>query len=280
VTLSPQSSFAALQIAIEEACSIKKQNQILSTLPNFTPALSPDASATLQSLGIKHGDMLHLKETEIEPEFQLFAQAEPETSPKQKKGKKRASVFTSEGSDADEVARTFLCAEDIAEATRGKSKLGYAAHCQFTAAARMAAAERGSVELNRKQVGKSGDKFKLLVEFKKSARVKPVPEEVPCYSKDEVVAVFSSILRKQTTSKRRKASTHMLNEVEIAMRSPPLYWSIYSYKVEADGEERGEEEKPAAKTCSMESVIEQLMKEASSETAGAQEPAEALLSLP
>jgi hypothetical protein len=272
-----------MQKAIEETCSIRQTEQILSTTPNFQTTISPEAPATLSSLGIKHGDMLHLKQTEIEPEFKLFSRGEGEKeeapSPKQKRGKKRASVFTSEGNDADEVARSFLCAED--EAANGKNKLGYAAHCQFAAAARMAAACRCSVELNQKSVGKNGDKFKLLVEYSKNARSKPVSEQMPFYSKEHIVAVFGSILRKSTTSKRRKASTHMLNEVEIAMRSPPLYWSIYYYTM--DQAIRSEEGNGTneAKPVAMESAIAQLMNEAAeAEGAGAKSSSEPLTFLP
>jgi hypothetical protein len=157
-------------------------------------------------------------------------------------------------------------------ALRSKAGLGYKAFCQFSAAARIEAANKGlkNVEIQRKPVGKSGEKFKLLIAF--ISQRKTHEEVTPAYSKKQITDICSAIITKQTTSKRRKASSsHMVNEEQIAHRSPPLFWSIfYEYMMVHDNDDKDKDHTGGAAAASMQEAIELLQ----ADVAKAQAPIE------
>ena len=116
--------------------------------------------------------------------------------------------------------------------------MGFKAHCEFSAASRLDAVERGTFVFcntpGRAAKGKRGGKSGLPwleVEFV-SQRRKPVVERVPHFDPDQLVRVFAAVMDKSTTRRRRSvaSTSHTLNSVAIANRSPPLFWSaVHAY---------------------------------------------------
>jgi hypothetical protein len=174
--------------------------------------------------------MLYMKQEEAVDVPALFSSQTEEGAHTTGSKKKRpiASTFLKEGIDCGQIARAFLTNDGSSRAPRSKVGLGYKAHCQFSAAARIDSACRGlkHVEIEQLPVGKSGHKFKLSVKF--TSERKKHEEITPSYNKQQVVDICAEIQSKQTTSKRRKTSSkHMINMEQIAHRSPPLFWSIF-----------------------------------------------------
>lgn len=173
----------------------------------------------------------------------LGASSQPKAKGKQEakaKGKKRsnANVYRKEGIDADQIARSFLTNDGAMAVPKSKGGLAYKAFCQFSAAARMDAANRGlkNVEIERLPVGKSGFKFKLSITF--MSQRKSHEEVTPAYNKAEIIDICTAIMTKQTTKRRKASSSHMVNEEQIAHRSPPLFWSIfYEYMMVHDDDD-------------------------------------------
>ena len=147
----------------------------------------------------------------------------------------RATLYSSQGGSAGDIAREFLMA-----GSEGIS--GAAAYDQFTAAARVQAATKGSFTIERKFGGgqsvaggqeRSGA-YMLYVTFV-GDRKKQLEEECPGYSVEMLVAIFTAIHEKRTTSKRRRtsggvgANDKLLNSAEVAARSPSIFWSTMQH---------------------------------------------------
>jgi hypothetical protein len=149
--------------------------------------------------------------------------------------------------DAHRIAREFLYPQE-SELTGGGGGggggggsssasvvAGFVAHCAFSAEARLDAVAKGTYSTTAADGGGGGGGTKqkkkqglgwLEVQYS-SQRRKDVTERVPLFEARHVVAVFAAVMRKSTTRRRRSAtsSSHTLNAVAVAHRSPPLFWS-------------------------------------------------------
>ena len=138
--------------------------------------------------------------------------------------------------DAQKVAREFLYPPDTGPL---RSAMGFKAHCEFSAAARLDAVEHGTFVFGKTPrragaKGKRGVKSGLpwlQVQYV-SQRRKPVVERVPHFNSDQLVQIFAAVMGKSTTRRRRSvaSTSHILNSVAIANRAPPLFWSaVHAY---------------------------------------------------
>lgn len=177
---------------------------------------------SLASIGVcSHGEILFL-----EPPVASVSPVVGPPTPPSKKRLRLPMAHSARSSNADDLARAYL----IAAADSAAASKGTKAYCMFTGAAAVHAVEKGKYSITSSgfsTADRSDRRPKLTVKFKGNSG-KSHETVVPLLAVPFVVEVFEGVRRRSGT-KRRKArcsSLAALSIIEIASRSPPLFWSI------------------------------------------------------
>lgn len=191
------------------------------------PLDDDDETLGRDGLALEHGDMLSMQ---VKPVAARKAKAAVDDAggsvAKRPKGApaKSGGEYLREGKTPRDIAVAFMMPD-------GDRMSGEGAYSQMAAAARLDAVLARRVELNVQRKGRSAT---LSIRF--TGNRKAFEERTPCYSFDELVGIVGEITARQTTSRRRTATSasHLLNAEQLARRSPAMFWSVHAL-----GEEMG-----------------------------------------
>lgn len=131
---------------------------------------------------------------------------------------------TGETFDPESIAAQYM--EAAGGGGGGMAQLGLAMHNQLLTSARLAAADSGGSAVSVDMLESPGKRTTMAVEYRLNKKL--YMDKVPHYETQEVAAVLTAVLRRQSTKRRKATTTHPSVKVEeVAKRSPPLFWSIF-----------------------------------------------------
>lgn len=109
--------------------------------------------------------------------------------------------------------------------------MGYHQHQQNMSTARQEAANKAgpAVEIHvikQGEAGSSSSRRNMKVTF--TYNRKQYQDKCPIYTRDELVQIFTAVLRRLGTKRRKATASHPYVKLDqVALRSPPLFWNLF-----------------------------------------------------
>ena len=105
--------------------------------------------------------------------------------------------------------------------------MGYHQHQQNMATARQDAAHKAgpAVEIHASN-SSEGERGSIKVTY--SYNRKQYQDQCPLYTKEELVQVFTAVMKRLGTKRRKANASHQYLKLDqVALRSPPMFWNLF-----------------------------------------------------